>query len=306
MTLNRQLFTSTESIQRSEYEVTQMWQGAPLGLGVYVDNRVLPDRLQVLPAMPVPPPMFFPLPLFSALERVEPSSEAFLPTLDRFLASKGEHELLQQLEGSAAIHASDVLEKLLDVCIGLEYLHAQDLVHGDIKGDNVLIDSNYKARLADFGLANFDRSRWPDTTSDSTSPGGTNAYMAPELFRRYTEEDKSKGPLMRKEADIYALGMLICEMWPLVLSGEKPFRKLRNHSIALKVTDGERPRRPSSALISDDIWEMLQACWKEEPIQRPTLEFIISTCVIHAALTMWASTPRDFSNYFGDIPRRQL
>ena len=119
----------------------------------------------------------------------------------------------------------------MDVCSGLQYLHSQDIIHGDLKGvryctfpspfeisrplsiqDNVLIDNNGRVRLADFGLANFDRSRWLVVTSGSTSPGGANAYMAPELFRRGSKEAQP-GPLMRKEADIYALGMLIYEVW---------------------------------------------------------------------------------------------
>jgi len=75
----------------------------------------------------------------------------------------------------------------------------------------VLIDSDGRARLADFGLANFDRSRWLGITSNSTSPGGTNAYMAPELFCLESEEGQPREPTMRKEADIYALGMVIYE-----------------------------------------------------------------------------------------------
>jgi len=78
--------------------------------------------------------------------------------------------------------------------------------------NNVLIDNNHRALLADFGLANFDRSRWLAITSGLTSPGGTIAYMAPEFFCRESKETQS-GPLMRKEADIYALGMLIYEVW---------------------------------------------------------------------------------------------
>lgn len=76
----------------------------------------------------------------------------------------------------------------------------------------MLIGSDFRAHLADFGMANLDRSRWLGVTSNSTTPGGTHAYMAPELFFHRSEEPQSKGPLMRKEVDIYALGMLIYEV----------------------------------------------------------------------------------------------
>ena len=64
--------------------------------------------------MPVPPPVPLISPLFSALERMEPGSEAFLPTLELFLQIKEERKLLEKLEGSAAIHAADVIEKARD------------------------------------------------------------------------------------------------------------------------------------------------------------------------------------------------
>ena len=80
--------------------------------------------------------------------------------------------------------------------------------------DNVLIDSDCRARLADSGRANFDRSRWLGVASCSSSPNGTCAYMAPELICCKSESGGTRpgGPLMRKEADIYALGMLIYEV----------------------------------------------------------------------------------------------
>lgn len=78
--------------------------------------------------------------------------------------------------------------------------------------DNVLIDDDHRARLSDFGLTNFDRSRWLGVTSNSSDPGGTTAYMVPELFYHEREKDQLRVPLMRKGADIYALGMLIYEV----------------------------------------------------------------------------------------------
>jgi len=124
----------------------------------------------------------------------------------------------------------------VDVCGSIQYLHEQDIVHGDIKGvgisnffslpkhvqfflqDNVLIDNDCRPRLSDFGLASFDRSPWLGVTPDSSDTGGTTAYMAPELFHReYAGEGQSNIPLMRKEADIYALGMLIYEVRHLIV-----------------------------------------------------------------------------------------
>ena len=55
-----------------------------------------------------------PLPFLSALERVEPSSDDFLSTLDQFLRSKEEHRLLAQLRRSAAVDVANILDKVRD------------------------------------------------------------------------------------------------------------------------------------------------------------------------------------------------
>ena len=77
-----------------------------------------------------------------------------------------------------------------------------------------------------------------------------------------------------------------------VLTGERPFGKMPNNWIILRVLYGERPQRPSSTeQISDCIWEMLQECWSDDPTQRPTLEHIITMCGIHAGENVVAMYP---------------
>ena len=158
----------------------------------------------------------------------------------------------------------------------------------------MLIDDDHRARLSDFGLANFDRSRWLGITSNSSDPGGTTPYMAPELFHREHKGRQLGAPLMKKEADVYALGMLIYEVRLLfadfcgitltrsqVLTGKRPFHDVPQDTVEFRVSHGERPRRPSPTLISDQIWKTLQACWSEEPTQRPTVEFVLIMCAAH-------------------------
>ena len=70
-----------------------------------------------------------------------------------------------------------------------------------------------------------------------------------------------------RESDCYALGMVIYE----VLSGQMPFAPHPNTVITLKIMRGERPRRPQGeegTLFTDDIWEVLDLCWKPQPHER--------------------------------------
>jgi len=65
------------------------------------------QSMSTTPLMSLPP-------FFSALARVQPASSEFLPTLERFLRSRGEYELLAQLEPPTAVYAADVLDKVRD------------------------------------------------------------------------------------------------------------------------------------------------------------------------------------------------
>ncbi|XP_015692681.2 mitogen-activated protein kinase kinase kinase 17-like [Oryza brachyantha] len=82
-----------------------------------------------------------------------------------------------------------------DVARGLAYLHGVGMVHGDVKGRNVVIGADGRAKLADFGCAR---------RADSAGPiGGTPAFMAPEVAR-----GEEQGPA----ADVWALGCTVIEM----------------------------------------------------------------------------------------------
>jgi serine/threonine protein kinase len=58
--------------------------------------------------------------------------------------------------------------QLLEIAEGAAYLHSEGIVHGDLRGSNILIDSGHHPRLADFGLGSFSDS----TVGSQTSKGG--------------------------------------------------------------------------------------------------------------------------------------
>ncbi|EIN09124.1 kinase-like protein, partial [Punctularia strigosozonata HHB-11173 SS5] len=120
-----------------------------------------------------------------------------------------------------------------DVACGLEYMHASAMIHGDIKGRNILVDGSRRARLGDFGLARTVLGPKSFTPSISRS-GGTMRYMAPELA-----ENSNPGQPTR-ETDVYAFAMASWE----IFCGEQIFPHLPEWTVFARVLSGERPLRP--------------------------------------------------------------
>ncbi|KAF9642605.1 kinase-like protein, partial [Thelephora ganbajun] len=77
---------------------------------------------------------------------------------------------------------ADRLGLLVDVARGLIYIHGQDMIHGDLKGANILIDQTRHARVADFGLLTVVSDSPNQLSSNSHTQGGTVRWMSPELI----------------------------------------------------------------------------------------------------------------------------
>lgn len=114
------------------------------------------------------------------------------------------------LDRKGKLSLSSAQYLIVDVLIGLRVLHNMDLLHGDIKPDNILIDKNNRAVLADFGLTrNFKQHVLQGVI-------GTPTYQAPESYdNKYRLDER---------VDIFNVGIVLYEM----LSARHPFAVSRN------------------------------------------------------------------------------
>ncbi|KAL5853154.1 hypothetical protein ACOSQ3_008272 [Xanthoceras sorbifolium] len=100
----------------------------------------------------------------------------------------------------------------LDTARGLEYLHEHcnpPVIHRDLKSSNILLDSNFNAKISDFGLAIVDGTQ----NKNNLKLSGTLGYVAPEYLLDGKLTDKS---------DVYAFGVVLLEL----LLGKRPVEKL--------------------------------------------------------------------------------
>lgn len=98
----------------------------------------------------------------------------------------------------------------IDILTGLAYAHARGIIHRDIKPANVLVTTDGRAKLADFGVARTAR----EGVSYATKAGqllGTPHYMSPEAVA---------GKKVDERSDLFSTGALLYEMW----TGRKPFQ----------------------------------------------------------------------------------
>ena len=112
------------------------------------------------------------------------------------------------LQDRGAIPWRKVVDLAIQICDALHYAHQQGVVHRDIKPSNLMVTSDGRIKLTDFGIA-----RVLDRTA-LTAPGrtlGTAAYMAPEQIRGM--------PAVSHKTDLYSLGVVLYQM----LTGDPPF-----------------------------------------------------------------------------------
>ncbi|KAF9780742.1 hypothetical protein BJ322DRAFT_279145 [Thelephora terrestris] len=155
------------------------------------------------------------------------------------------------------------LQLLLDISRGLSFLHSLDIVHGDLKGGNVLVDKSGFARLNDFGLASIFSPKFEDSYR----------WMAPELFG--VEENESKSGTPTPESDVFALGMVAVE----VFTGQVPFPDDSPLMAMKKIVEGEQPLQPPKRQrlgLSYELWALIQSSWSPEVDDRPSVSTFVS------------------------------
>lgn len=144
----------------------------------------------------------------------------------------------------------------MDVAFGMEYLHSKNIVHFDLKSDNLLVNLRDPHRpickVGDLGL-----SKVKCQTLISGGVRGTLPWMAPELLN-------GSSSLVSEKVDVFSFGIV---MWEL-LTGEEPYADLHYGAIIGGIVSNTlRPAVPDNC---DPEWaSLMERCWSAEPSERP-------------------------------------
>jgi tRNA A-37 threonylcarbamoyl transferase component Bud32 len=170
--------------------------------------------------------------------------------------------VLEYVEGETLKQRIDRLGRLpvdeaaaygIEIGRGLAAAHAQRLIHRDVKPQNVLIDTEGRAKVTDFGIA---RSLESDGLTKTGRVLGTTDYVAPE---------QAMGQAVDARCDIYSLGVLLYEM----LTGEVPFQADTLVGVAMKHVNERMPdvqeRRPE---VSSALAAVIERATAKEPKKR--------------------------------------
>ncbi|KAI3459613.1 hypothetical protein Pfo_016276 [Paulownia fortunei] len=145
----------------------------------------------------------------------------------------------------------------LDASFGMEYLHLKNIVHFDLKCDNLLVNLGDSQRpvckVGDFGL-----SRIKQNTLVSGGVRGTLPWMAPELLNGSSSRVSEK-------VDVFSFGIV---MWE-ILTGEEPYLNMHCGAIIGGIVNNTlRPPIPERC---DPEWrKLMEECWSHDPAARPS------------------------------------
>ena len=156
--------------------------------------------------------------------------------------------------------ADEVIRLAIDVAQAMVYLHP-NIVHRDLKSQNVLLDADGRAKVCDFGIAKF-----KDRTFVSTVNGqaGTPAYMAPELFDGINATEK---------VDVYSFAILLWEC----VTGRVPWGHVPSPMQIIYYVGvlNQRPALPAGNSLPDDLVQLIEDCWVVDPKKRPGFDMVL-------------------------------
>lgn len=164
------------------------------------------------------------------------------------------NDLKKLIKARGGLPFEKALDYGIQICAGLGFAHRSQLVHADVKPQNILINREGVLKVTDFGIAQAYTDTMPQTRSEVV--WGSPHYFAPE---------QAKGEKPSPASDVYSIGIVLFEMF----SGRLPYVGSSQRELALAHIQGDIPRvKDFNSGLPDDLSNVIAKVMSKRPNNR--------------------------------------
>jgi len=154
--------------------------------------------------------------------------------------------LKDMIRQRGSIHPDTAIRMAIRILAAVDHAHRNDIVHRDIKPQNILVDNQGRVKVADFGIARLKASQ-----TTRLDEGGTGSALGSV---HYFSPEQARGEMADEKSDLYSVGVVMYEM----LTGHVPFDGENSVSVALKhVSEAPKSMREEQEGISKALDEVV-------------------------------------------------
>lgn len=172
--------------------------------------------------------------------------------------------LFALIHSSLALTEQERFRFAYEISLAIAYLHQcnPEVIHCDLKSQNVLLDKNRKVKVSDFGLS---KTKIIASSQSHNGMRGTPTHMAPELLN----PDDNSGSKLTPKIDIYSFAIILWEL----ATKQIPFANKNPMQIMFFICSGNRP---AELVNANPAYKSLVAhCWAQNPNDRPTAKQVV-------------------------------
>lgn len=197
----------------------------------------------------------------------DPESRAYSLVMEYF--HKG--SLFNLLQGEQQLSWAQRYQMACDIATGMVYLHGENMVHGDLRTANIMVDNNHRIKINDYGYLDLKSIFYMPNTEE----GEIKRILAPEFRKKATVKIKDRYEvempdneyiaMLTKENDVYNYGDIL---WELATRKDSSTAEIKTIT-------------PTTPL---PIVSIMTKCWTSNPAQRPHMVGIVDILLKHRSL----------------------